>query len=140
MALHLEGLAHAVTAPESAYVLIVEDDPETASIFRQMLELRGYQVEVAHGSAQAMLKLSRRLPDLVLLDVMMPDVSGLEVVRYLRRDPQTAHLPVVIVSAKAQSEDIAEGLEAGATAYLTKPISMEQLIRHVADALSSSAH
>jgi CheY-like chemotaxis protein len=119
--------------------LIVEDDPETASIFRQMLELHGYQVEVAHGSAQAMLKLSRRLPDLVLLDVMMPDVSGLEVVRYLRRDPQTAHLPVVIVSAKAQSDDIAEGLEAGATAYLTKPISMEQLLRQVTHALANAA-
>jgi len=127
-----------VTAPKLARILIVEDDPETASVFRQMLELHGYQVDVAHGSGQAMLKLSRSLPDLVLLDVMMPDVSGLEVCRYLRRDPQTAHLPVIIVSAKAQNEDIAEGLEAGATAYLTKPIPMEQLIWHIEAALSGS--
>lgn len=130
----------AVTAPKSAHILIVEDDAETASIFSQMLELHGYQVEVAHGSGQAMLKLNRQLPDLVLLDVMMPDVSGLEVCRYLRRDPHTAHLPVVIVSAKAQNEDIAEGLEAGATAYLTKPISMEQLIQHVEAALAAAGH
>lgn len=129
-----------MTAPKLARILIVEDDPETASVFRQMLELHGYQVDVAHGSGQAMLKLSRTLPDLVLLDVMMPDVSGLEVCRYLRREPQTAHLPVIIVSAKARNEDIAEGLEAGATAYLTKPIPMEQLIRHIEAALSGSGH
>jgi len=129
-----------VSAPRPATILIVEDDPETASVFRQMLQFHGYRVEVAHGSAQAMLKLNRQLPDLVLLDIMMPDVSGLEVCRYLRRDPQTADLPVVIVSAKTQGEDIAEGLEAGATAYLTKPVSMEQLLYHVQAALSGSAY
>lgn len=109
-------------------VLIVDDEPETADMFALMLELHGYEVAKAHGTAQAIQTLIRESPDAVLLDVMMPDVSGLELCRYVRRDPRTEALPIIVVSAKARPEDVREGLQAGATTYLTKPVAQDDLL------------
>jgi CheY-like chemotaxis protein len=75
-------------------------------------------------------------PDLILLDLMMPDVSGLEVLRFLRREPQLDNLPVVIVSAKCLPEDIQKGMEAGASLYMTKPIAYRELIQSIGDLLA----
>jgi CheY-like chemotaxis protein len=118
-------------------ILVVDDEPETARMLGTMIEMNGYTVLKAHGPAKAMQLIQNQVPDLLVLDVMMPGVSGLELCRYLRREPRFQNLPVVIVSAKAQPEDIYEGLAAGASAYLTKPISTKTLIKTIQELLAS---
>jgi DNA-binding response OmpR family regulator len=115
-------------------VVIVEDEPAAAELFAEMMRVSGFKVFHTSSSTKAVDLIANELPDLVLLDVMMPGVSGLEVVRFIRREPHLAHIPVIIVSAKTTKEDIQEGLEAGANIYLTKPVSfgdLEGAIRQV---------
>ena len=112
-------------------IVIVEDEPDTAEMFAEMMRLNGYQVRKAFGSRQAMTLISRENPDAVMLDIMMPDVSGLEVLHYMRRDPQLSQTPVIVISAKSLPSDIKTGLEAGANAYLTKPVSYLDLKKTV---------
>jgi CheY-like chemotaxis protein len=97
-----------------------------------MLGLGQYQVIKIHSSTGALSVIRAELPDAVLLDIMMPDVSGLEVLRFMRREPGLQQIPVVIVSARTLPEDIRRGLEAGATAYLTKPVDLNKLRETVA--------
>jgi DNA-binding response OmpR family regulator len=108
-------------------VVIVEDEPAAAELFAEMMSVSGFRVFHTSSSTQAVGIIAKELPDLVLLDVMMPGVSGLEVVRFIRREPHLSHIPVIIVSARTTEEDIQEGLEAGANLYLTKPVSFEDL-------------
>jgi CheY-like chemotaxis protein len=108
---------------EQKCVLVVEDDPDTAEMFAEMLRMNHYQVILSYGGIQGLTLVSKDKPDAVLLDVMMPDISGLEVLRFIRRDPRLEHIPVVIVSAKVQAGDIRDGLAAGASLYLTKPVA-----------------
>ena len=108
-------------------VVIVEDEPAAAEMFAEMMRVSGFEVFHTSSSTQAVSLIAREKPDLILLDVMMPGVSGLEVVRFVRREPHLAHIPVIIISARTTEEDIREGLEAGANLYLTKPISFGDL-------------
>ena len=120
-------------------ILIVEDESDTAEMYTQMLERNGYVVLKASGGVAAMQHLLHEKIDLILLDLMMPDVSGLEVLRFLRREPQLQDLPVIIVSAKGLPEDIEKGMQAGASLYITKPIGYREFIRAVGEVLQSSA-
>jgi len=109
-------------------ILIAEDEPNVVELVRVTLEDQRVQV-VAAPDGTAALELAARLqPDLVLLDVGLPDISGLEVCRRLRHDPATAGTPVVMLTAAAQQADVARGLAAGATLYLTKPFSPVRLL------------
>ena len=108
-------------------VMIIEDEPDAAELFAEMMRLNGYRVLKTYSSTPAMTLIAQEKPDLIILDIMMPDVSGLEVLRYIRNDPELATTPVVIVSAKATPADITKGLEAGASIYLTKPVSYVDL-------------
>ncbi len=108
-------------------IVIVEDEPDTAEMFAEMMRLSGYHVLKSYGGTPAIALISYEKPDAVVLDVMMPDLSGLEVLRYMRRDPRLAGIPVVVVSAKSLPRDIKEGLDAGADAYLTKPVAYQDL-------------
>lgn len=117
--------------PRAPEVLIVEDDAELAHIFRTILEMNGYRVSQALTTGDAMRTISTSVPDLILLDVMMPDLSGLEVCRLLRRDLRTADVPIVIVSAKTSPEAVREGMRAGADVYLGKPVGYDELARAV---------
>ena len=108
-------------------ILIVEDEPDTAEMFAEMMRLSGYRVLKSFGGAAAMGLLQKEHLDAVVLDLMMPDVSGLEVLRFLRRDPRLANIPVIVVSAKGLPSDIKDGLDAGASMYLTKPVSFLDL-------------
>lgn len=119
-------------------ILIVEDEPDTAEMFAEMLRLRGYRVYKSYGSASAMKQLSLDRPDAMLLDIMMPDISGLEVLHYMRRDPSLMEIPVVIVSAKGLLSDIKIGMDAGATLYLTKPVAYFELVKAVEDAFNKN--
>jgi two-component system phosphate regulon response regulator PhoB len=118
--------------PPARKILIVEDEPAAADLFEEMLGLGQYQVIKIHSSTGALSVIRAELPDAVLLDIMMPDVSGLEVLRFMRREPGLQQIPVVIVSARTLPEDIRRGLEAGATAYLTKPVDLNKLRETVA--------
>ncbi len=120
-------------------VLIVDDEPSTAEMFRLMLDQAGFEAFVVHGTGTAINAIRRYRPDLLLVDVMMPGVSGLELCRYVRRDPDLTHLPIVMISAKSQPEDEAAGLAAGATIYLTKPVSKHDLLRGVERGLQAYA-
>lgn len=123
---------------EQKTILIVEDELDTAEMFSEMMQLSGYRVLKSHGGSASIKLISREKPDALLLDVMMPDVSGLEVLRYIRRDPRLLHIPVIVVSAKSLPADIQNGLEAGATAYLTKPVSFHELRQAVELAIHQS--
>ena len=120
--------------PYKKSIVVVEDEPDTAEMFAEMMQINGHHVLKSYGGAQAIYLITREKPDLVLLDIMMPDLSGLEVLRFMRRDPRLVHIPVVIVSAKSMPDDVQMGLEAGADLYLTKPVSYYDLNRAVEDA------
>ncbi len=114
--------------PESfAEVAIVEDDDDTAEMLAEMVRLSGYEVRLYHGAQTAMAAFRKHAPDLVMLDIMMPDISGLEVLRHLRRDPALHSIPVIILSAKGTPQEVKEGLEAGANMYLTKPVQFGEV-------------
>lgn len=112
---------------EQRKIVIVEDEPDTAEMFAEMMRLNGFIVKKVYGGTPAIALISHELPDAVVLDVMMPDLSGLEVLRYLRRDPRLENIPVIVVSAKSLPSDIKDGLEAGANKYLTKPVAFQDL-------------
>lgn len=116
-------------------IVIVEDEPSAADVFGEMMRFSGYEVVKIHSSTTAMSVIRAELPDAILLDVMMPDVSGLEVLRFIRREPGLMHIPVVIVSARTLPSDIKAGMDAGATAYLTKPVSFQELRETVAEVI-----
>ena len=92
-----------------------------------MMRVEGYRVTTSHTSVPAITMISAEMPDLVILDIMMPDISGLEVLKFMQRDPKLSKIPVIIVSAKTQPADIKTGMNAGASAYLTKPVGFADL-------------
>jgi len=118
-------------------IIVVEDEPDTAEMFAEMMRLSGYQVHKSYGGSPAINLITNKKPDAVVLDVMMPDISGLEVLRFMRRDPRLAHIPVILVSAKSQPDDVQDGMDAGARMYLTKPVSFNDLRNAVDRVLES---
>lgn len=118
-------------------VLIIEDEPDAAELFAEMMRLNGYRVLKAYAGAPGMVLVAQERPDVILLDIMMPDISGIDVLRSIRSDPELALTPVVIVSALANPGDIRSGLSAGASAYLTKPVSYVDLVNAVGSLVSS---
>ncbi|MFY9587470.1 MAG: response regulator [Actinomycetota bacterium] len=113
-------------------VLVVDDDRVIQQLLEVNLELEGYEVvATAADGKEALEKIAELKPDLVILDIMMPKMDGLEVCRRLRADPDLAKIPVILLSARAQDMDIREGLEIGASAYLTKPFDPVELLEVV---------
>ncbi|MFW6116032.1 MAG: response regulator transcription factor, partial [Chloroflexota bacterium] len=120
-------------------VLIAEDEPALAAAIATTVSLEGLETVIASTGEEA-LSLARQLrPDLVLLDVMLPGMSGIEVCATLKTSPETDQIPVVLVTAKSEREDRALGIAAGASAYVTKPFSPVQLIDLVKKALAQDA-
>jgi len=115
-------------APAEKTVMIIEDEPDAAEMFAEMMRVKGFRIVKMFSSGPAIAMISQEKPDAIILDLMMPDISGLEVLRYIRREPDLASIPVIIVSAKSMPSDIKIGLEAGATMYLTKPVGFRDLI------------
>lgn len=103
-------------------VMIIEDEPDAAELFAEMMRLNGFRVIKTYTSTPAMTLIAQEKPDVIILDIMMPDISGLEVLRYMRHEPELASIPVIVVSARATPADIQNGLDAGASVYLTKPV------------------
>ncbi|HEY6015265.1 MAG TPA: response regulator [Gaiellaceae bacterium] len=108
-------------------ILVADDDEDILALVSLRLRRLGYRVAEARDGEEALAEVARARPALVILDLMMPRVDGYGVIRRLRADPETASLPVVVLSARARSADAAAGLEAGADAYLSKPFRAEEL-------------
>ena len=108
-------------------VLIIEDEEDAAELFAEMMRVSGFRVIKTATSAPALSMMTAERPDVVILDIMMPEISGLDVLRQMRRDPTLADIPVVVVSAKSMPADIKNGMEAGASTYLTKPVGFLEL-------------
>lgn len=117
-------------------VLIVEDEEDAAELFAEMMRVGGFRVLKTSSSPTAVTMMNSEKPDLVLLDIMMPEVSGLDILRQMRRDPALARIPVVVISARSMPTDIKNSMEAGASTYLTKPVGYLELKEAVERALA----
>jgi CheY-like chemotaxis protein len=117
-------------------VLVADDNADILGLVTAVLERSGYEVVTVSDGAQALASVEERKPDLAVLDITMPDIDGLEVLRRLRADTRTSGLPVILLSAQAQEADVDRGFATGASAYLKKPFSPRQLTERVADLLS----
>ena len=112
-------------------ILVIEDDPSTILLISYTLEQQGYQVVTALNGIEGFRKALKEKPDLIILDIMMPEVDGFKICRALRRNDRTSHLPVLMFSAKARQIDKDAGLSAGADAYITKPADPSELLNGV---------
>ena len=113
------------------YVLVMEDEDALATLLSYNLEKEGYRVVVASDGEEGMLQIEERLPDLVLLDWMLPKLSGIEVCRRIRGKPETRNMPIIMLTARGEESDRIRGLDTGADDYLTKPFSMSELIARI---------
>ena len=120
---------HADMAP--ATVLVVDDDPVILKLLEVNFEMEGFQVARASDGAEGLERARAVLPDIVILDVMMPRMTGYEVAKALREDESTAHIPIIFVTARAQSSDVEKGMELGVEDYVTKPFDPLDLIERV---------
>jgi adenylate cyclase len=114
-----------------AKILVVDDTPRNVKLLADLLAVKGYEVATALSGPEALGKIEREQPDLVLLDVVMPEMSGYEVCRKIREVPETRILPVVMVTALDPAEERVKGIEAGADEFLTKPINQAELLARV---------
>ncbi len=116
---------------EKKKVLIVDDEPDLVEAIQFNLELEGLECFVAHDGLEAIEKVQSELPDLILLDVMMPEKNGYQVSRLLKFDDKFKHIPILMLTARSQETDRKIGKETGVNEYITKPFEMDDLIRHV---------
>ena len=117
-----------VSGSPKPLVLVVEDEAALATMLRYNLEKQGFRVSEASDGQEALLRIKEAQPDIVLLDWMLPAMSGIEVCRQIRRKPATRDLPVIMVSARTEDQDAVRGLDTGADDYITKPFNIEALL------------
>jgi len=123
----------------SERILVIEDDPGALRLAQYVLQYEGYEVLTATNGLAGLKKARSEQLDLVILDVMLPGVDGFEICHRLRAEPQTAQLPILMLSAKAQAVDLAMGLKVGADDYLSKPTDAAVIIRRVKKLLAGKA-
>jgi len=119
-------------------ILVIDDLPENVFMLQDRLEHEGYKVLTAYNGKSGIEKAQNEVPDLILLDVMMPDINGFEVCKTLVSDSRTSDIPIIFVTAKTDPEDIKEGLDAGAYDYIKKPINKIELLARVKSELKLS--
>jgi CheY-like chemotaxis protein len=117
-------------------IMIVEDDPTTIKLLSFLLEKKKYEV-VSFGNGKAALdSVEAEMPDLILMDVMMPIMDGMEVTRRIKENPKTSNIPVIILSALGQEMEVMKGLQSGADGYVVKPFDSQSLLRQIEEKLS----
>lgn len=126
-------------AASMAKILVVDDEPDALELVGFNLKQAGFEVTTADDGAEALKKARETVPDLILLDLMLPEVDGLEVCKLLKRDAATASIPVIMLTAKATEIDRVLGLELGADDYVTKPFSPRELVLRVKNLLKRRA-
>ena len=112
-------------------ILVVEDEADLREVLSYNLTREGYRVVTAEGGSEGLRKARKEVPHLVLLDLMLPDVDGLEVCRRLKKDPVTSSLPIIMVTAKGEESDVVLGLGVGADDYVTKPFRMREVVARI---------
>ena len=112
-------------------ILIVDDEEDVLELVRYNLDKNGYKVETATAGEQALTKARAKLPDLIILDLMLPGIDGLEVCKKLKGDTKTQNIPIIMLTAKGEESDIITGLELGADDYIAKPFSPKVLIARI---------
>ena len=131
----LASIGNSVNTAGAMTVLLVDDDPDIRSILRMILEIRGHRILEA-GRGELALRLAKEHhPDLIILDWTMPSMSGIEVARALREDPSSSETPLIMLTARAEDENLERGKEAGIFAYLVKPVSPLEFLSVVDSAL-----
>jgi DNA-binding response OmpR family regulator len=131
----LPDTSRTVSAPAKRRVLVVDDERDIVDLLKYNLSKNGYQPLVAGDGAEALEIAQREHPDLIVLDLMLPGLSGTEVARRLKADPQTANIPIVMLTAKGEETDIVVGLTLGADDYVTKPFSIKVLLARLTSVL-----
>jgi CheY-like chemotaxis protein len=121
-------------------ILVVDDDENILNLERTILEQKGFEVTAAAGGAEALEVLAGRVFDLVLLDVMMPEVDGFTVCRKIKEDPRLKDVPVIFLTAKGGGEALAEGFESGAVMYINKPFTANKLLTIVNTMLEAGSN
>lgn len=112
-------------------VLIVDDEPNIIMSLDFLIRKEGYELFMARNGAEAMEQVEKHLPDLIILDIMMPDIDGYEVCRQIKNNEKTAHIKIVFLSAKSKQSDVQKGLDLGADKYITKPFSTKFLMKEI---------
>jgi DNA-binding NarL/FixJ family response regulator len=120
-------------------LLLIDDDPNLILLVKDYLEFRGYDVVTAENGREALQVLEQQTPDMIICDVMMPEMDGYSLVSTIRSDPKTSWIPVLFLSAKGQSQDRVKGLNIGADVYMVKPFEPEELVAQVESSLKQAS-
>ena len=112
-------------------ILIVDDEKDIIELLQYNLEKEGYRISCAYSGEKCLENVKTELPDLILLDLMLPEIDGLDVCKFLKNNPQTSHIPIIMLTAKGEETDIVLGLELGADDYITKPFKVRELLARV---------
>ncbi|MFA5176802.1 MAG: response regulator [Candidatus Omnitrophota bacterium] len=123
---------------EKAKILVVDDNEKNVELLEAILLAAGFEVLKAYDGKQAIEMTGRERPDLLLLDIMMPQLDGFQVCEILRKDPQNTALPVIMVTAKDKESDIVQSLEKGADEYIVKPINQKELLSKIGNMLDKA--
>lgn len=124
---------------DSKRLLLIDDDPNLILLVKDYLEFRGYKVITAENGQEALDVLQSETPDMIICDVMMPQMDGYTFVEHVRKDPRTSWIPVLFLSAKGQSQDRVKGLNTGADVYMVKPFEPEELVAQVESSLKQAS-
>lgn len=128
----------AVGGKDRKRLLLIDDDPNLILLVRDYLEFRGYEVLTADNGKEALHLLSLNLPDMIVCDIMMPEMDGYALIENVRQDPRTSWIPVLFLSARGQSQDRIKGLNLGADVYMVKPFEPEELVAQVESSLKQT--
>ncbi|MFP4133766.1 MAG: response regulator transcription factor [Halothece sp.] len=123
---------------QPAKLLLIDDDPNLILLVQDYLDFQGYQVTTADNGKEALERLEEDIPDLIICDIMMPEMDGYELVERIREDSRISWIPVIFLSAKGQSTDRVRGLNIGADVYLIKPFEPEELVAQVESSLKQA--
>lgn len=123
---------------EKKRILVVDDEPDVTDLVAYNLRAKGFRVETLNDATASISAVRNMHPDIVILDIMMPDLSGIQICRILRADPKLARIPIIFLTAKSEPHDRIEGLESGADDYLSKPFSPRELVLRVESILRRS--
>lgn len=126
------------TVKDNKRLLLIDDDPNLILLVKDYLEFRGYEVVTAENGREALSVLDLEIPDMIICDVMMPEMDGYALVEHVRQDPRTSWVPVLFLSAKGQSQDRVRGLNTGADVYMVKPFEPEELVAQVESSLKQA--
>jgi DNA-binding response OmpR family regulator len=109
-------------------ILVVDDNEDSLTIVQKILEATGFEAVMERSAKEGLARAREKLPEVIILDIMMPDMSGVEALAELRSSPQTSQVPVILLTAKSQDEDVISGYRGGADYYMTKPFTAKQLL------------